>query len=328
MGWWSDLVDKVKEFFKGEEPEPDTSQYKDKEKELTDSLKDMHENFEATYDPSEGYEDLETILPEDPGYVYKEYTGDDEQTIKDNTTQKYNDMLNDEKGIVSNEYDGKVNELESKKEIVTAESNEDIKELDKEYAELEKQLKNSLVEKGLYRSSIKTSQKEQTDKNKQSDMESIASNLSNKLKEYDTNIQNLRDEEAVALDNLDLTFAQKLQSEIDKLLEQRQQEINDINKYNNDLKQKELKYKEDRAKAIEEQLVQRMKDELEIKKLEEENGYAGEKAENYQQRYDMAYEFYSGLPKDVAVKMLNENAELRTYLGLYYGKLVNALASK
>ncbi|MDE7337557.1 MAG: hypothetical protein K2N32_05515, partial [Clostridia bacterium] len=91
---------------------------------------------------------------------------------------------------------------------------------------------------------------------------------------------------------------------------------------------KELKYIEDRAKAIEEQLAQRLKDEQYLKYLENKNGYAGEKAENYAQRYNIAFDFYDSMPKSVALKMINENKDLQGYLGNYFGRLVNAIAKK
>ncbi len=112
------------------------------------------------------------------------------------------------------------------------------------------------------------------------------------------------------------------------MLEKRDKDIKSIEDYNNKLKEKELKYIEERAKAIEEQLAQRLKDEQYLKYLENKNGYAGEKAENYTQRYNVAFDFYNSMPKNVALKMINENKDLQGYLGNYFGRLVNAIAKK
>ncbi len=103
-------------------------------------------------------------------------------------------------------------------------------------------------------------------------------------------------------------------------------EIASIDKYNNTLKEKEAKYIEDRAKAIEAQLAQRLKDELTIKNMEDKYGYAGAKKENYQKRYDMAYDYYSALPQVRSVANVAKNKQLEEYLGAYYGKLITEIA--
>lgn len=323
MGWWSDLKRKVKEFFMGEDAveKPDVSPYLDKEKELNDALKKIADEFEESYKPDEGYEDIEDLLPEEIEFEYKEYEGDDEQTIKDKTTQKYEDQLSADKEELNTEYDGKVGQLENKKENATAESQIKQDELDKEYDEIKKQIEDSLVQRGMYRSSVKQGQEDFSDAQKALESDKINQDLANKLSGYDSEIEKLRNEEKTAIDGLNLKYAQQIQSEIDKLLGERQKQIDDINKYNNELKVKEAKYIEDRLLAIEKQLSERIKDNLEIKELEEKTGYVGEKDKNYKQRYELAREFYLSMPKDVAQIMYSDNSKLRDYLGLYYNKL-------
>ncbi|MDE6614512.1 MAG: hypothetical protein K2K24_03280, partial [Clostridia bacterium] len=198
--------------------------------------------------------------------------------------------------------------------------------LDKKYADVKKAIINGLIQKGLYNSSIKGSQTKANEESKEYEMQGLSDELSKKIGTYDAQIEKLRKEENVALEELDLSYAQKLQKEIDSLLAKREKEINSINDYNNKLKEKEAKYIEDRAKAIEKQLTQRLKDEQYIKSLENKNGYAGEKLENYTQRYNLAYNFYSSMPKSVALQMINENKQLQDYLGNMFGRLVSAIA--
>lgn len=328
MSWWSDFKQKVKEFFTGEEQKPDISPYVDKQNELNEALKKMEEEFKESYVPSQGYEDIEDVLPEEIEFVYKEYKGDDEQTIKDKTTSKYEDLLSGKTEEVNTEYKGKIDSIEQKKDNALSESQTKYDKLDSEYDEIKKQIENSLIQNGMYRSSIKQGQEDYADSMKAQEAQKIKDDLTSDINGYDAEIQRLKDEEKVAIDSLNLKYAQELESEIQKLLETRQKEINDINKYNNDLKAKEAKYKEERLLAIEEQLANRIKDDLEIKNLEEQNGYTGEKDENYKARYQLARDFYMSLPKNVAEIMFNANRDLKDYLGLYHTRLASEILSQ
>lgn len=326
---WNEFKRKVKDFFaKDSVSESDKAEYAQSEKELNDKLKEIADSYNPSYEPSKGYEDLSDVLPEEMEFEYRKYEGEDEEGIKNSTTQKYKDLLDADSKIVSDKYDTKVGEVENKKQSASEESDLKAQSLDKKYAEIEKSIINGLIQKGLYNSSIKSSQKKANEEAKDYELNELAGELNKKISAYDTQIEKLRGEENVALEELDLSYAQKLQKEIDSLLEKRNKEINSINDYNNKLKEKEAKYLEDRATAIEKQLTQRLKDEQYLKYLENKNGYAGEKLENYTQRYNLALEYYNSIPKSVALEMLNENTQLQEYLGNMFGKLVSEIAKR
>ncbi|MDE5755588.1 MAG: hypothetical protein K2I23_00625, partial [Clostridia bacterium] len=183
-----------------------------------------------------------------------------------------------------------------------------------------------LVKKGLYRSSIKQGQ---TDANKQAralESKELSTKRNIDIGALDAQIAKLQGEANTAIQQLDLSYAQKLDSEIERLLDKRKKEVESIDKYNNTLKEKESKYIEDRAKAIEYQLAKRIKDELYIQNMENKYGFAGAKKENYQKRYSIAYDYYSSLPQDVAMQMMQNNKDLERYLGSYYGRLITEIA--
>lgn len=326
---WNEFKRKVKDFFLGEKvSEADTAKYADDEKALNDKIKEIADKYEPTYEPSKGYEDLSDVLPEKIEFEYRKYEGDDEEGIKNKTAQKYNDLLKDDSKIVTDKYDTKVGEVESKKKSASEENAVKAQDLDRKYQEVEKAIINGLIQRGLFNSSIKGSQTKANEEAKEYEMQGLSSELNKKIDAYDAQIEKLRGEENVALEQLDLSYAQKVQKEIQSLLEKREKEINSVNDYNNKLKEKETKYVEDRTKAIEKQLTQRLKDEQYLKYLENKNGYAGEKLENYTQRYNLALEFYSSMPKSVALEMINSNKQLQDYLGNMFGRLVSEIAKR
>ena len=326
---WNDFTKKVKEFFTGkkESERLDTSDYAEGEKQLNDKLGQMQEEFdESQYDVGKGYEDISDLLPEEQEFKFLEYEGDDADTIRQKTKEQFDKLLEDEKNKVGDSYKTKVDSVQSKIDDAQKQYDFDKKDVDSEYADFQKAIEQELVKKGLYRSSINKGSKDANESMKQKQIESLTNDLQLGLDKLNADIAKLQGEESVALQELDLSYAQKLKNQIDSLLAKRQNEIEKIDKYNNTLREKQSKYIADRAQAIENQLAQRKKDELSIKSMEDKYGYSGEKQKNYQQRYDLAYEYYSQLPKDVALQMLDENKDLQNYLGLYFGKLLSSIA--
>ena len=61
---------------------------------------------------------------------------------------------------------------------------------------------------------------------------------------------------------------------------------------------------------------------------EKANGYTGEKARNFAERYNVALGFYTSLDPDVAVKALEASGTMKGYLGNNYEKLLSVLKSR
>lgn len=327
---WNEFTNKVKAFFTGKKVagDVDTLPYTDGENELLDKLGKLDEEYKNSvkYDPAKGYEDIADLLPEEQTFEYLKYEGDDEDTIRKNTKEKFDSLLEDEKKKVTDSLETKTAVVENKKDATNAEYDQKQEQIERDYDEFQKSLMQELVKKGLYRSSIKQGQKDESEKAKAWESNELSNKRNVDLSELDAQIAKLQGEANTAIQQLDLSYASKLDKEIERLLDKRTKEIQNIDKYNNTLKEKEAKYIEDRAQAIEYQLAKRIKDELYIQNLENKYGYAGEKKENYEKRYDLAYEYYTALPKEVALKMLQENRKIEDYLGSYYGKLITDIA--
>lgn len=328
---WNDFTKKVKEFFTGKKQadKVDTSAYAEDEKKLNEELGKLKEEFDASdYDVGSGYEDINDLLPEEQTFEFLEYEGDDADTIKNKTKEEFDKLLGDEKQKVNDSYKTKVEGVQSKIDGAQLQFDNDKKAIDSEYDDFQKAIEKELVKKGLYRSSITSGSKQANENMRQRQIETLMGDLQVGVDALNAEIAKLKGEENVALQELDLSYAQKLQNQIDSLLEKRKTEIEKIDKYNNTLREKQSKYIADRAQAIEDQLAKRKKDELEIKAMENKYGYSGKKLESYQKRYNLAYEYYSSLPKDAALQMLEENKELQDYLGNYFGKLLSSIAKK
>ena len=316
---WNEFTKKVKAFFTGKKvaDEVDTSPYIEGENDLVGKLGELDEEYKNSvkYDPSKGYENISDLLPEEQTFEYLKYEGDDEDTIRNNTKEKYDGLLDEEKQKVNDSYGAKTAVVENKKDVTNAEYDQKQEQVDRDYDEFQKSLMQELVKKGLYRSSIKQGQSSANEQARALESGELLSKRNSDVSELDSQIAKLQSDAQSALKQLDISYAGKLDKEIERLLDKRSKEIADIDKYNNTLKEKEAKYIKERAQAIENQLAQRIKDEIQINHLENEYGYAGDKKANYQKRYDLAYEYYKNIPKEVALKMLEENEQIERYLG-------------
>ncbi|MDE5549259.1 MAG: hypothetical protein K2J13_03300, partial [Clostridia bacterium] len=182
---WNEFTKKVKDFFLGETGDKaDTAKYADDEKALIEQIKEIADSYNPTYEPSKGYEDLSELLPEKMEFEYRKYEGDDEDGIKNNTTQKYKDLLDEDSKIVSDKYDTKVGEVENKKKTASEESALKVQSLDKKYADVEKAIINGLIQKGLYNSSIKGSQTKANEESKEYEKQGLSDELSKKIGTY------------------------------------------------------------------------------------------------------------------------------------------------
>ena len=98
------------------------------------------------------------------------------------------------------------------------------------------------------------------------------------------------------------------------------------------MREKNDKYALERENKISDYLAQKEEEKAEKEKeqqaYEKENGYSGDKLDNYSKRYQIAYDFYSALSPDVAVDALKASPNMKYYLGIYYDKLLSSLKSK
>ena len=88
MGWFNEIVNKIKDFFgKEEDKEIDLSPYEESQNKLNEQLKQIDEEYKAEHSNEDLYEDIEDLLPEKIEFEYREYTGDDEKTMTKRQTK-------------------------------------------------------------------------------------------------------------------------------------------------------------------------------------------------------------------------------------------------
>lgn len=322
MGTW----DKVKEWFgiekKKKENNADTSAYKDKEKELIDELEKMDKEYrESTNRPS-----IEDIMPETPGYEKIEFNGEPLEDILERVKQKYEkDKLAESKNVELS-YKSKSDSVEAESKKTKEKQQSELEKLEQYLKESKEDHGNSMTNKGLSRSSIRSSGMEALTESFDQKKDSVNQDFENKLGEYARKLEELEQAQSIALEKLDLNFADKLQKEINSVKSQREKQIQDIDKYNNSIEEKTNTYKQNREETIRKEIADKIKNDKLLEEQENKIGYTGDKKVNYDKRLNAAVNFYNSLPKEVARQMVKENTNLQSYLGKNYGKLINAYA--
>ena len=298
------------------------------EKEVTDKLAALDREYRDSL-PEEPEIDLDKLFPESLGLEKVEHTPatDEElaaraQTGVDSEKTAERQELEHSFGVTEQKLDDRAREAQD-------ELADNYRELGELYDELRRQAGNDAIARGVARSSILTSARQDLrDEQSRKEAQSRAA-YDAEMSDIGSELESLRREQDAAFEQLDLKYAAELEERIARLKEERDETARRYAEYNNEVEEKEHEYAVKREEDIAEYLKDREKERLEReeKQREEEKkyGYTGEKQENYAKRYDIAFEFYSSLSPDIAADALAASPSMKYYLGNYYEKLMGAL---
>lgn len=203
---------------------------------------------------------------------------------------------------------------------------EDMTSLDKAFDSLMRRQTNELIKQGIIHSSISFN----TLSDSSSEAERVLGERTIKyeatMERFNAAIELIEQNRAYALQEYELKFAADLDGKIIALKKERDSLIAAINTYNAKVVKDEAayqKYREDTIRKMEtDRLAAYEQREKEIAKREQVTGYTGAKAAEMDARYNYALQFYSSLPKDVALTLMRENEEtLKSTLGTRYADL-------
>lgn len=212
-------------------------------------------------------------------------------------------------------------DLDEYKSGLSAAAQQQKEYLDNAYTEAKKNVSDDALKRGLARSSIVVNKISALEDSKASEVSGVAAQLFDSVAKIDYDLAALESQREKALADFDISYAAKLENEIDELKEARQARYDEVVKYNNDLKKEQAKYELDYAKAdaaLDDALYERMKESIE--------GGLNEKqaAAVLSRKTDEIGSYLNGLDKSSAVRFLEENKDffvgeigVRQYENLY-----------
>lgn len=302
------------------------------EKSVDEKIDALEKKYQDYLDSQKEEVNLEELFPTSLGLEKIEYTPESDESITDRATAQNTADKTKDVNSVESKYSDKTVTLESKiedSEKAYAEKDSDLEEL---YASLRKSGIQSGVKRGVARGSIVSGIIDNLNRDESVSREEAYNNYLDGVQSLNDEIGKLNEEKQIALDELDLKYASDLDSQIAKLKEERDATVAKYVKYNNSVDEKEQKYAVQRQKDVEnyleEQEKKRLAQEEEQRAYEKKYGYSGEKLQNYNERYRLAYDFYMSLDADIAADALEASPNMRYYLGNYYDKLKSALEER
>ena len=199
---------------------------------------------------------------------------------------------------------------------------ETLDKLDNSYKAVKENINNQAIKRGIGRSSIVFNKLSDADLSKAVQKGIIENDTRLAIEELDSEIEALEKQKQDSLKAFDLTYAAKIDKELQEKIADRDKKAADVLEYNNKIAIEEAEFQADKADKIEDYKDKLKKDDISDEEYYEKNGYMPTMKGEYEERYSMAYDFYMKLPADTAKRILNENSELEKYLGTkYYNQL-------
>lgn len=331
MSIWDDIMDIFKSKDQLEKEKQDAiNAAKESEKDLLNSLSELEKQYNESL-PVKPEKDYSKLIEEFNKLEKIDNTKNDEQLAEDaknNVYEGYDELINE----IKKKFDLDIDKTANKKDDVKNSGIDKLKELKNIFENNQNEIKNDMISSGLYNSSIKSGLDEKNENKLDYGKRETIDSVKNKLGDIENSIDELEKKKESAINEFDIKTAKEYNRELDKLKTERDKEKQKIIAYNEDLRLEKQKYDSNREKLINELKDKDAKAEREKAKFEAEQealkGYNGEKKENYEKRYKLAYDFYNSLPKEVALDVIKSNPSIKGYLGLYYDTLLDSMKNR
>ncbi len=302
------------------------------EKAVDEKMDNLENEYQSYLDSQKEEIDLEALFPTSLGLEKIEYTPESDESISDRATAQNVAEKTKEVNSVDEKYGARTDTLKDKLDDAEKSHAQKDKDLEELYDSLRKSGFSDGVKRGTARGSIVSSLIDSLNSGESTSREEAYKNYLDGVEAINAEMSKLNEEKQIALDELDLKYASSLDKQIAKLKEERDATVAKYVKYNNNVEEKEQKYavqrQKDVEKFLEEQEKAEAKKEEEQREYEAKYGYSGEKLQNYNERYRLAYDFYMSLDADIAESALDASPNMKYYLGNYYSKLKAQLAQR
>ncbi|MEG2688372.1 MAG: hypothetical protein RSA24_04305 [Clostridia bacterium] len=330
--FWDDFKDVFKtDSQKAEERNKKIAEALKKEEEVAKRLKELESQYSQSPEMKEEKPNLDELFPKDSGLQEKKYVEPTDEELSGLATKEVENKKNADKSKLEEKFEKEFGAVDSEEEAETS-LKEKYKKLDELYKSLGEKTSQNAIKNGIARSSIVLEQMEGLDEKKQLEQRTADNDYSDAIATINHEIERLNESKTQALDQLDLKYAVELDKRMADLKNERANTILKYEKYNNTVREKNIKYNQERESDISKFLKKQEKDKLEKSAAKSEYeklyGYSGEKLDNYKRRYNIALDFYSSLSPDIAEQALESSPTMKYYLGEYYNKLKTALDTK
>lgn len=249
-----------------------------------------------------------------PEIEKKEFVAPSEDEIlkkAEDNLQTYKDLnLNK----IENNYSNKFDSVNSKALEALTENEEKQSALEEKYNNYSKKAINSNIKKGLADSSIFDEVLKQIEDNKQAEISKVQTEYEKKIEKLESEKSILQSQKDSALSSFDISYALKLESEINSINSEIAKQQNEVLKYNTKLEKEAEAEKQKKQKEIAEQ-------NKELQNLISKNGQTEVNKMKYKEKFEIVEPYLNSLSKSEALAEL-EDPFYEKELGTYYAYMV------
>lgn len=188
--------------------------------------------------------------------------------------------------------------------------------LEQKYDAAVKSVNNDAIKRGLARSSVATAALGNVESEYLKRNADIASGYGKKISELDAEISAVDGKLRTALDDFNLSYAARLNTRLNELKAEREQKIDSVTKYNNDVRERQAALDEKRLRAQNELYAQELRNK---QTAESVDGLSSEQRDKiYKSVYDAMDRFLGGMDEHEARVEIRNHSFYREHLSDYY----------
>lgn len=251
-----------------------------------------------------------------------DYNFPSEDEIKQKAENKLYEYKNNGINSIESGYETKNEALDSSKDDIIKNTKQSMDTVEGKYENAKENAKNDAIKRGLARSSIVVNTLSNLDAKKLSSLSELENSKNEKIEALNAQKSTLEQEKQNALNSFNLTYAIKLQDEIDSITSEIEKNRQSVIKYNNEIEQLQAKWEK-----------QRQDDEYDkttnLAKLVSQYGTSVFDILKRNEKYAIASEYFAGLSKEDAINEITNNSEYKTALGTAnYNKLLEEINAR
>ena len=255
---------------------------------LKNELLDLNEKLNKVEDSSA----LKTI----------EYTPLTTEEIESKAKEGVEEKYQLKKSGLDDNFEVQKSNAKTNEELIKENANNKKQTIDSEYLKFQDTLEKNAIKRGIARSSIVMEQLKELGEDKIKSLLLVDDDTAKNLKENSDKLVKYESDYQKAVNNLSVEKAIEIKEKINDLVKEQNDKIEQVLKYNNSV----------------------IKDQLYLdEKYGDNKPRDQEKTKIRRDMFEKAYAYYMSLPKEQALKELNEDSEIKTLLGNSYSMLVN-----
>lgn len=256
----------------------------------------------------EKYSKLDYVnAPESLGLEKKEYISLTDDEIESLVKEKVGSK---ESGVekIQNDYLKKLNALEGNKQTIEKNSDKAKAEINEVYDNQNKIVSDDVLKRGLARSSIAISKIAGVERARADELTKEMEEVNSKLSAVQNEIISLEGQKEEALDSFDLSYAKKIEEEINNKKAELEKQKNEVIEFNNKVTELEAEYK----LSLDKQKQDAEKHNIEMK---EKYGYTQNELDAEDAKYEYMMSYLEKLSKAEALDLLLNNEKIQSLLG-------------